>query len=454
MPKKLHRFAPGSDKEEKVSENEKKTSISSKARKQSPNPIPLPTPTLSSSKRHYFQQYSHVSNVLSYLEQHVATNGYQLTSPPKVCDPSEKQMYDYHKTLAYTSDSGISDPHVDIDNSQKQKDLLSRPYSAPRRLLVKYKNQHALKRDNIIPSVEVKDILTTQHFPEYISLRESYLAQLKQIAAAVLDIEVENEKQSLKTRLLLLIQALRQLSVKMVRVYKQTVENDTSSQYELWDDFVDCLKSIPSTFDFIDSIPFRNYTGLYLTCNPFASLYDLLGEFAVNSLMLSHEALLRISHKPKYDDIVMRILPKALRFTEDEFDAHQEATMILRSICAQSAESSKEKGSGDAARQSALTFLLFQPTSMAALEERCAIVEKSAQRNNTQRSLGQWRMRYMIFQAVHSYAEQRTEQLVKKYFSKFVQLYHHRVGMKALLQNARKQELSKGMRKWKAVFHW
>lgn len=443
---------PDSYKEDKIIENERKsTKLSS--RKQSPSPNLAPTPALSSSKRHYFQQYSHVGNVINYLEQHVAASGYQLTSPPKVCDPSEKQMFDYHQTIA--SDSAQTETFADNnEDSEKQKRSSSRPYSAPRRLLVKYKNKHSLKQDNIIPSVEIKDIITMQYFPEYISLRESYLVQLKQIVTAIMDSELENEKQALTTRLLLLIQALRQLSVKMLRVYKQTIDNDRVSEYELWDDFVDCLKSIPSTFDFIDSVPFRNYTGLYLTCNPFASLYDLLGEFAVNSSMLSHEALLRISHKPKYDEIVTRILPKALRFSDEEFDSHQEATTILKELCSQATERTTNTGSGDAARQSALTFLLFQPNSMAALEERGAVVDKITQRNNLQRSFAQWRMRYLIFEAVHSYAEQRKVLRLKRHFALFVQSYHQRIGMKALVQNARKLELSKGIRQWKAVYYW
>lgn len=317
---------------------------------------------------------------------------------------------------------------------------------------VRRKKQHSatFDYDEILPSVEAK-MLSINHVPDFLRLRDHCLSQLTQIVQEILAYDGEAERSKEKRRFLHAVLAVRQVSVKLVEMYLEDSRGSREySTSEGWQDLVKALKLVPNSLDFIDFPPFNTYSGVAFACNPFVSTHDLLGELSV-SVSLPAGVLSSLLPSEQFDQRIVDFLPRELRFGEGDFLRFHALSAALCSVCQDDVANSQDNQS---VKQSALAFLLFRPAGYQQLQQRLGDIEQLKRRNDMKRCVRRWRRRYEANCTAVTFSNLRRKRRLQQTWRWMVEQYDHRRGLRSLLHSAHRQVAITAWRKWTAVTKW
>eukprot|EP00981_Chlorochromonas_danica_P002347 scaffold453_cov187-Ochromonas_danica.AAC.17 len=367
-------------------------------------------PTSSSSSPHYYHQYSTANKVLAKLEEQFITIGGQTIrsdlssskqpppTPPTPQPQPQPQGEVKLKKKYKTEDRGgylLDSPYKIVCGDYAERRSSSSTSISPSPLQL-------LRESHLLAGLH-------NHIPSYLQLRDLYKKELQISMEVILSYPDEMDRMKEKRKFFLGILAMRQLSVKMMETYL-TVSESSDRSWEEDSEYLSHLMNLPSSLDFIDCPPFTTYTGIFLSCNPFASTHDLFGELSISS-----DFPQEVFNPTKYHESVVRMLPLELRFSETEFNHFQTLSAALRKLCEEQSlkgrdifGSSNVASDEKASKKHTLAFLLFRPKeqeNLAKCEEDVAVLRRVGIQRHY---LLHWKKKYQAMLQVHD-LRRRTE---------------------------------------------
>lgn len=115
-------------------------------------------------------------------------------------------------------------------------------------------------------------------FLKWTSLRDNYLRQLMELASAYFEFERGSDREnSLRRNFQMILNALRKISFRVVKVYTDANDIDTTLDPNILAYMEKYLTEMVTSLDELSKHPFVSWAGLTLKLNPFAVSLDICG---------------------------------------------------------------------------------------------------------------------------------------------------------------------------------